>query len=76
AYILILGAGGASKGIANELTKFVEPKLTIANRTMSRFEDWNLDINAISLNDAEKYLDEFDIVINTTPAGMDKNNDS
>ena len=39
---------------------------------MSRFEDWNLDINAISLNDAEKYLDEFDIVINTTPAGMDK----
>ncbi|PTH21461.1 shikimate dehydrogenase [Staphylococcus capitis] len=76
AYILILGAGGASKGIANELTKFVEPKLTIANRTMSRFEDWNLDINAISLNDAERYLDEFDIVINTTPAGMDKNNDS
>lgn len=76
AYILILGAGGASKGIANELTKFVEPKLTIANRTMSRFEDWNLDINAISLNDAEKYLDEFDIFINTTPAGMDKNNDS
>lgn len=76
AYILILGAGGASKGIANELTKFVEPKLTIANRTMSRFNDWNLDINAISLDNAEKYLDEFDIVINTTPAGMDKNTDS
>lgn len=73
AYILILGAGGASKGIANELTKVVSPKLTIANRTMSRFKDWKLDINAISLMDAEKHLDEFDIVINTTPAGMDKN---
>ncbi len=38
AYILILGAGGASKGIAYELAKFVKPKLTVANRTMARFE--------------------------------------
>ena len=29
AYILILGAGGASKGIAYELAKFVKPKLTV-----------------------------------------------
>ena len=36
AYILILGAGGASKGIANELYKIVRPTLTVANRTMSR----------------------------------------
>ena len=48
AYILILGAGGASKGIAYELAKFVKPK----------------------------YLAEFDIVINTTPAGMAGNNES
>ena len=34
--ILILGAGGASKGIANELYKIVRPTLTVANRTMSR----------------------------------------
>jgi hypothetical protein len=26
AYVLILGAGGASKGIANELSKIVQPK--------------------------------------------------
>lgn len=76
AYILILGAGGASKGIANELVKFVNPKLTVANRTMSRFNDWNLDINAISLEDAESYLDAFDIIINTTPAGMAENKES
>ena len=76
AYILILGAGGASKGIAYELAKFVKPKLTVANRTMARFESWNLNINQISLADAEKYLAEFDIVINTTPAGMAGNNES
>lgn len=66
AYVLILGAGGASKGIANELSKIVQPKLTIANRTMSRFETWDMDINAISLEQSEQYLDEFDIIINTT----------
>lgn len=75
AYILILGAGGASKGIANELNKHVHSKLTIANRTMSRFDSWDLDVNKISLLDAEKSLSEFDIVINTTPAGMNKNKD-
>ncbi|MBO0927135.1 shikimate dehydrogenase [Staphylococcus sp. 30400_3112M30941] len=76
AYILILGAGGASKGIAYELSKIVKHKLTVANRTMSRFESWNLDVNQITLNDAEMYLDEFDIVINTTPTGMAENNES
>lgn len=76
AYILILGAGGASKGIANELSHYVQPKLTVANRTMSRFESWDLDINAISLKEAENYLDEFDIIINTTSAGLNDNTDS
>ncbi|WP_440857323.1 shikimate dehydrogenase [Staphylococcus shinii] len=73
AYILILGAGGASKGIANELVKHVHSKLTIANRTLQRFENWDLDVNQITLKEAEKALDEFDIVINTTPAGMHEN---
>ena len=53
----------------------MNPKLTVANRTMSRFNDWNLDINAISLED-ESYLDAFDIIINTTPAGMVENKES
>lgn len=33
---------------------------------MSRFETWDMDINAISLEQSEQYLDEFDIIINTT----------
>lgn len=76
AYILILGAGGASKGIATALSQCVQPKLTIANRTMSRFDNWKLDINAITLQQAEQYLDEFDIIINTTSAGLDNNKES
>ncbi|WP_436854014.1 shikimate dehydrogenase [Staphylococcus caeli] len=75
ASILILGAGGASKGIANELSKFVDSKLTIANRSMHRFEHWSMDVHKISLNEAESNLATFDIVINTTPAGMNQNKD-
>ena len=40
---------------------------------MSRFDNWKLDINAITLQQAEQYLDEFDIIINTTSAGLDNN---
>lgn len=70
AYILILGAGGASKGIAHELIKYVEPKITVANRTAKRFDSWTLDVNKISLETAERHLNQFDIIINTTPVGM------
>lgn len=43
---------------------------------MSRFESWDMNINAISLNQAEQYLDEFDIIINTTSVGLDNNDDT
>ncbi|MEB7461326.1 shikimate dehydrogenase [Staphylococcus succinus] len=75
AHILIIGAGGASKGIASELAKYVQPTLTVANRSLDRFEHWNLEVNKISLKEAEAALSEFDIVINTTPAGMKDNKD-
>ncbi len=72
AYILIFGTVGASRRVLLMITKFVKPKLTV-NRTIARFQS-KLNINQISLADAEKYLAEFDIVINTTPAGMAGNN--
>ena len=75
AYILILGAGGASKGIANVLDHVVKPKLSVANRTMQRFDNWDLDVNKLTLQQAEAHLSEFDIIINTTPAGMSSNRD-
>ena len=43
---------------------------------MSRFNNWSLNINKINLSHAESHLDEFDIIINTTPAGMNGNTDS
>ena len=42
---------------------------------MSRLETWDMDINAISLEQSEQYLDEFDIIINTTSAGLNNNDD-
>ncbi|MCG3399039.1 shikimate dehydrogenase [Staphylococcus massiliensis] len=71
--ILILGAGGASKGIAHALDKITEHKVTVANRTLSRFDSWQLDVHTMSLNEAASELDQFDIVINTTPLGMKDN---
>lgn len=75
AKIVILGAGGASKGLAAELTKEVEHQLYVANRTMSRFDSWDLEVNQLTLQEAEAKLNQFDIIINTTPAGMNGNLD-
>ena len=68
--ILVLGAGGASKGIVSEMQKFTNHKITVANRTMSRFDNWQIDIETISLTDVQSVLQTFDIIINTTPVGM------
>lgn len=75
ARILLIGAGGASKGLAAALNEVAEHTLSVANRTMSRFDNWDLKVNTLSLQEAEKQLGDFDIVINTTPAGMSDNQD-
>lgn len=75
ARILILGAGGASKGIAYALSQVVTKKVTVANRTMSRFEHWHIDVETVSLAYAESHLAQFDVIINTTPLGMNGNQD-
>src|SRR5699024_11985651 len=40
---------------------------------MNRFEQLNLNVNKVHLSEAEVALSEFDIIINTTPAGMNTN---
>lgn len=70
--ILVLGAGGASKGIVSEMMRYTNSKISVANRTIERFNNWNLDINRYSLKDVNPILDKFDIVINTTSVGMNK----
>ena len=71
--VLLIGAGGAARGIAFALQLIGYSDITIANRTVANAQqiiDEMSEGRAISLEDAEKNLDAFQIFIQTTPAGM------
>ncbi|PPA71481.1 shikimate dehydrogenase [Jeotgalibacillus proteolyticus] len=74
--ILILGAGGAAKGIYHALLKLQPKRLYIANRTVSRAEALIKDVSthdsaqALTMTAAEENPEQFDIIINTTSVGM------
>ncbi|PTI89336.1 shikimate dehydrogenase [Mammaliicoccus vitulinus] len=70
--ILVLGAGGASKGIVSEMIKFTNHKITVANRSVDRFDNWQLEIKAMSLMEVKPLIHTFDMIINTTPVGMNE----
>ena len=74
--ILILGAGGATRGVIYPLVQAGAKKIVIANRTIARADQLVDDLKAavpqaqlqaISLNELEG---EFDIVINATSASL------
>lgn len=74
--ILILGAGGATRGVIYPLVQAGAKKIVIANRTLARAEQLVDDLKtavpqaqlqAISLNDLEG---NFDIVVNATSASL------
>ncbi|KAA6234212.1 shikimate dehydrogenase [Campylobacter sp. LR264d] len=67
---LILGAGGSAKAIAFALNS-KNIKCTIANRSSSRFKDFK-DYKTSLYENLQDF--EFDIVINTTPAGLNNDN--
>ncbi len=79
--IILLGAGGAAKGIFTALVKSGFSNVTIANRTIERAHEiisnelTNIKYQIISLKAAEKRIDEYDVIIQTTSVGM-KPNDS
>lgn len=71
--ILLLGAGGAAKGVVQSLLEQFPQSLTIANRTLSKAETIaeqypNADVSAITFEDTEHLV--FDIIINATSAGL------
>lgn len=73
ANILLLGAGGAAKGVVQALLDQNPQSLTIANRTVSKaqqiVEQYNgLPIAAISFEQTNKLT--FDLIINATSAGL------
>jgi len=71
--ILLLGAGGASKGVVLPLLNQKPKSLTIANRTVSKAEAivkqyTNQPLSACSFDEANEQ--HFDVIINATSAGL------
>lgn len=74
--ILVLGAGGAARGIIHSLLKERPAELIVANRTPDKAvqlaEEWNTlgRIRGIGLEEAPSFIEGIDLVINTTSIGM------
>ena len=71
--ILLIGAGGAARGIAFALKAQGYVDISCANRTLSTAQRLIKDVEgvrALTLEQAEDELASFQIIIQTTPAGM------
>lgn len=71
--LLLIGAGGAARGIAFALKQAGYTNITIANRTVEKAQAIVDEMGAgqaISMQQAEELLGTFKIFIQTTPAGM------
>lgn len=73
--VLILGAGGAARGIIGPLLEASPAELWIANRTLSRAEGLKREFGAgkpieVCSFDDLAGLEPFDIVVNATSAGV------
>ncbi len=72
--VLVIGAGGAARGIAFALVATGYTHITIANRTVSKAKvicaELDIEAKAISLNEAAEQLEQFEILVQTTSAGL------
>ncbi|AXI09523.1 shikimate dehydrogenase [Oceanobacillus zhaokaii] len=74
--ILILGAGGAARGIFCAFTEERFMHIDIANRTMASAEDIAMlatddtTTKILSLEEAEQSINQYDLIIQTTSVGM------
>ena len=70
--ILIAGAGGASRAIAFYLKKNNVNEITILNRNIQKAQNLadELEASSDSISQINKYMENTDILINTTPIGM------
>ncbi|SDY50513.1 shikimate dehydrogenase [Evansella caseinilytica] len=75
-HVLIIGAGGAARAVAITLAKYGVRKITIANRTAAKATELALQCSKfcqskdVSMEEAEKHLSDYDLLINTTSIGM------
>ncbi|WP_375199531.1 shikimate dehydrogenase [Bacillus sp. RS11] len=71
--VLLIGAGGAARGIAFAMQQQGYTNLTIANRTVANAQAIVDEMgigNAISLTEAEESLADFGILVQMTSAGL------
>ncbi len=72
--VLIIGAGGASRGICFALVQEGYTNIAIANRTVSKAQaicnELDTSAEALSLDEAATQLGEFGIIVQTTSAGL------
>ena len=70
--VLILGAGGATRGVVGPLLAERPARLCVANRTLSRAQALATDFAALGSLETSApgaLADRFDVVINATPPG-------
>lgn len=80
--VIVAGAGGASRAISFYIAKYGADTLTILNRNVERADKLSKDVGdsgligdvkADSISNINTYIDDCDIVIDTTPVGMHPN---
>ncbi len=78
--VVVAGAGGASRAISFYLAKYGVESLTILNRNTDKAKslagdisasDLIGDVGADSISEIKTYLKDADILVDTTPLGMD-----
>ena len=77
--VVVAGAGGASRAISFYIAKYGAQSLTILNRNESKAEklsgdvlgsDLISDVKSDSISEINSYLKDTDILVDTTPVGM------
>lgn len=78
--VIVAGAGGASRAISFYLAKFGASSITILNRNVNKAQGLASDVSASdligdvksdSVSEINNYLNDADILVDTTPLGMD-----
>jgi shikimate dehydrogenase len=81
ASVLLLGAGGAARGIYRAIVQKGVKKVDIANRSLDKAEALlplrvgSTKTSVMSFQEAEQHLDDYDLIIQTTSVGMKPNID-
>lgn len=69
--ILVLGAGGAARGILAPLLEQQPRSLMCANRTLSKAQALQLIFPEIQCSDLDSLSGDFDLIVNATSASID-----